>query len=530
MKKLVAVFSISTLFASLVACNSSKISEYSVIVSLGSEPGTLDPAIALTVDTRAYLSHLFEGLTYIDSDGTVRPAVAKEWTHNGDFTEWRFFIREDPLWSDGKLVSAEDFKYAWLRVLDPQTASGWASFFQYIDNATLYNEGNCSEDAVGISIEKGNELVVLLNTPCSFFDSMVSLQPYYPVRQDIITKYGAGWTRDPESFIINGAFMLSSWRHNESITLVKNIKFFNSEFVNIEKIVFILSTNSSVIMSAFETNEIDFAANTLTSSEMRQISSVSLADYAHTKFLALNLKREKLQNIDVRKAINLLLDRTEIAKQIGDTTLPLLTFIPEGFLNFDEDLDYTKDSHSTVFFDSVANIAEAINLLTNVGYSSNNPLLLDYLTNNSSLNTALAEIIKEQLELSGLIKVNINVFESAVFNSKRVDRDFDIVAASWAAEYPDITSYLYGFKSSDFNNYASFNSVEFDLVFDSIFKAQNASEKMKTTHEAETIIMKSYAIAPLYYEKTPFVTKGTIDGYWYDLTGCLTFKYAQLNK
>ena len=104
---------------------------YPVIV-LGSEPSSLDPAKSLTIDVRSYLASLFEGLVNIDKDGNLEEGVSYDWSSNIDNTEYTFKLRNNAMWSDGTPVTANDFKYAWLRVLDPETASGWASYLYYI--------------------------------------------------------------------------------------------------------------------------------------------------------------------------------------------------------------------------------------------------------------------------------------------------------------------------------------------------------------------------------------------------------------
>ena len=165
--------------------NGSKSEEINIV--LGSEPNSLDPALSLTIDVRSYMSNMFEGLLNIDKNGNISPGVAFNWESNENNTEYIFYLRKDAKWSDGTNITANDFKYEWLRVLDPNTASGWASYLYYIKGAEDYNNGNIGKDEVGIYVLDNYTLKVVLENPCSFFASMTALQPYYPVKESVIT-------------------------------------------------------------------------------------------------------------------------------------------------------------------------------------------------------------------------------------------------------------------------------------------------------------------------------------------------------
>lgn len=497
-------------------------------VELGSEPNSLDPAISLTIDVRSYLANLFEGLLVLDQDGSLKPGVAMDWKVNEENTEYIFYLRNDAKWSDGTEVTANDFKYEWLRVLNPETASGWASYLYYIKGAEAYNNGTGKPEEVGIYVDDDYTLRIEMENPCSFFASMTAIQPYYPAKESIIKEYGDSWTQNSDSYVTNGAYKLESWEHDLKISIVKNENYWNNNEVKLSKINFMLYSDSSAILNAFEANELDYVEDMLTSEEMEQVSEIKLADFVNTKFLAFNLNSEVLKNIKVREALSIALDREEIAKMMGTQMEPLTGFIPYGFYNSDEQCDYTNDSNSSKYLSATANIEKAKQLLEEAGYKDGVGLdTITYLTNTSSSNMALAEVVKSQLAKIGA-NVEIQALESNVFNTYRKEKKFDIVAASWAAEYPDITSYLYGFKSTDLNNYSSFNDSNFDNLYNKIVSASNNEEKLKFTHQAENLVMNSYCVAPLYSEKACYIANDSIKGVYHDVTGCINFSRSYI--
>ena len=523
---LIILVIIIVIFVLAINQKNTSVEKQEINVALGSEPNSLDPAISLTIDVRSYLSNIFEGLVNINDKGEVKEGVAKKWESNDENTEYTFYLREDAKWSDGTQVTANDFKYAWLRVLKPETASGWASYLYYIKGAEKYNTGEGNPEDVGIDVIDDYTLKVTMESPCSFFTSMTALQPYYPVKENIINEFGEKWTQNANTYVSNGPFKLESWNHDSKITLIKNNNYWDTNKIKLSKINFILFSDSSAILNSYESGDLNYVGNMLTSEEMQQVAELKTSNFVYTKILAMNLNSNVFKDINVRKAISLALNRQEIANIMGVQMQPLTGLIPYGFHNVDENKDYTEDSNSTKYLQETSNIEEAKRLLEEAGYKDGQGLdKIIYLTNTTSSNIALAEIVKSQLSKIGL-DIEIQALESKVFNTYRKEKKFDIVAASWAAEYPDITSYLYGFKSTDLNNYASFNNTEFDELYNKILSEKNSSQRLKLTHEAEDLVMNSYCVAPLYSEETSFIANDNLKGYYYDITGSLNFSRA----
>lgn len=521
-KHIISFFLCIVITLSLCACGQDTVSKESnsLNVALGSEPNTLDPAISLTIDVRSYLAHIYEALIVLSEDGSATPGVAASWSANDECTEYVFTIRDDAVWSDGSQVTAEDFIYAWLRVLDPETASGWASYLYYIKGAEEYNSGIGTSDGVGLRAENG-KLVVELEAPCSYFVEMTAMQPYYPVKREIVESNGEAWASDAEKIVSNGPFIISEWKHDELIQLKKSPSYWNSDKVQLDELNFYLMADSTATMNSYESGILDFEENILTSSEMSQLDKIQTCDFTVTKFLSLNLNREFFSDIRVRKALAIVLNRTELASIMGNGYLPLCTWVPKGFINSDSGIDYLDEEDATQYFEAESKLEEAKELLSCAGYPNGDGFPeISYLTNTSSSNVQLAEAVKYQLEQLG-ITVNIEAYESKIFNDYRAKREFDIVAASWAAEYPDISSYFYGMRATDINNYASFANETFDELYLKALSLDNVSERFECYHELETLAMDSYAIIPLYAVNTEFIAKENVKGFYHDTTGCL---------
>ena len=208
-------------------------------IHLGGEPASLDPAYATADDGGSYVLHLFEGLTALGPDGKARPAAAESWELEEDedgLPVYTFTLREEALWSDGEPVEAEDFVYAWQRVLDYQAPTPNAYLLYPIRNAQRYREGvpvqgddgtstyeNTLEPKdLGLEAVDERTLKVTLEGPCPDFLELLAQPAFCPVRQDIVEENPESWSQSAATCVGNGRFLLQEWKHDQSLTMVWN--------------------------------------------------------------------------------------------------------------------------------------------------------------------------------------------------------------------------------------------------------------------------------------------------------------------
>ncbi len=156
----------------------------------GAEPKTIDPALNTAADAANIIINVFEGLTRVNAKGETVPGMAEKWTVSKDGLTYTFYIRKNAKWSDGKPVTAYDFEYAWKRALDPKTASEYAYQLYYIKNGRKFNEGKAKASDVGVKALNARTLQVRLEAPTPYFLDLTNFPTYFPVRKDIVEKYG----------------------------------------------------------------------------------------------------------------------------------------------------------------------------------------------------------------------------------------------------------------------------------------------------------------------------------------------------
>ena len=225
---ILAIFTLCLSFF-FVSCFKKKKSDWSLFpventfrFNISAEPPTLDWNKATDTTSSLIVDNIMEGLLDYDfSKGQVglKPALAIQWTSSQKGKKWTFTMRKGVKWNDGKTFTAQQVLDGWERLLNPQTASLYAYFLYPIKNARAYNEGKIKDfSKVGVSVNKKGQLIVELEKSKSYFPYFVSHTSTYPIRKDIIEKYGDQWT-DPKNIVTLGTYNLTQWIHDKKIAL-----------------------------------------------------------------------------------------------------------------------------------------------------------------------------------------------------------------------------------------------------------------------------------------------------------------------
>ena len=186
------------------------------------EPSTLDPTKVVDVYAIGVTSQLFSMLVELSSEMDVVPNVAQTWEVSEGGRKYVFHLRDDARWSDGTPVIAEDFAYAWRRVLDPAAGSPAAGLLYDIKGARAFHQGKVS-DPGEVRVQALNEhaLVVELNEPTSYFLQLLTYPATGPVPRHVVERYDETWT-EVDNIVTNGPFRLESWQRGQSMVLVRN--------------------------------------------------------------------------------------------------------------------------------------------------------------------------------------------------------------------------------------------------------------------------------------------------------------------
>lgn len=226
-------------------------------INLSAEPPTFDPAQAKDSQANTVLKTMYEGLTRQDESGQAVPGVAESWEPNDDGTQYTFHLRKDAKWSNGDPVTANDFVFAWERVLSPETqpAAPYAYQLYYLKNAQEYNEGKITDfSQVGVKAVDDYTLQVDLVAPTPYFVGLTSFYTYYPVHQSV--KDDPKWAVDQSKMIVNGAFTLTNWVKGSAIEVTKNENYWDKDNIKLNKITMTLVNSSATELASYQNGEL----------------------------------------------------------------------------------------------------------------------------------------------------------------------------------------------------------------------------------------------------------------------------------
>lgn len=310
-----------------------------LVIHLGDGIQSLDPAKVEGVMGHRVQNGLFEGLTRYDPKTLEpQPGVAKSWDISDDRTKYTFHLREDAKWSDGEPVTAHNFEFAWKRILDPATGSQYAHILYFLKGAEKFHSGEVDNpDVVQVKATDDHTLKVELEHPTPQFLKLLSFATYYPLREDLIKKYGRQWTR-PKHFEGNGAFVLKERVVNNHITLKKNEKFREAEQVKQDIIEFRVVKKTSTAYNLYQKGEIDIMTTIPAENreEVLQRDDFHSGPYLGTYYYAFNTEKEPFDDPKVRRALGLAINRKRIVEKITKAgEQPAYHFVPPHFEGFD---------------------------------------------------------------------------------------------------------------------------------------------------------------------------------------------------
>ncbi len=339
------------------------------------EPETLDPQKSDGYQEYWIQADLFEGLAKVDAEGKIVPGAAASWDASSDGLVWRFHLRPNLAWSDGSPLTAEDFVWTLRRAVDPTTAAAYASALYLITNARVINEGAEKDlTKLGVSAPDPNTVEIHLVQPAPFLPGVMALGVAFPLPRKVIEADGEGWTR-PGKLVSNGAFMLDTWTPQLDLKMVRNPHYHDAAKVKLDAVVWSVNEDDETAVKRFRAGELDIArvpTKEVPVLKRELAQSLHTGTMLWTRFLTINTARPPLDDVRLRTAIALLLDREAIATQIDPHgEVPAYGLIPPGLEG------YVQQPPDWIELAKPERIARAKSLLTEAGYGPSNPLKIE---------------------------------------------------------------------------------------------------------------------------------------------------------
>jgi oligopeptide transport system substrate-binding protein len=479
-----------------------------------SEPLTLDPQTSNLIDEFTIIGDLIVGLTTDAPDGTPTPALATSWETTPDGLTWTFHLR-DAAWSDGTPVTADDFVYAYHRILDPKTASIYAYLVYILKNGQAVNEGKAAPETLGVRALDAHTLQLSLEHPAPYLPELLKHQSFFPVPKHVVETFGDAWVQ-PQHFVGDGPFRLVSWRLGDKIQVEKNPRFWDAKNVCVDRINYYPTPDLVSAERRVQRGELDvntsFQSNRL--ARMRQTmpgyarAHPSLATY----YLAFNTHDVKpLKDIRVRRALSEAIDRDFItAKLLRAGQIPAYSFVPPGTAHYmpGPRLRWAGEAFAQRQIEAKALLAQA-------GYGPGHPLKLEIKTPNATDSLELAEAVQADWRAIG-VDATIAQNESSIAFAAYRNRDFQVGAMSWYDDFNDPVTFL-GLLKSDTGaqNYGDYKSAAYDALLAQADREPDDGKRAAILARAEQTMLDDEGIVPLYFIVNRNIVSPRITG-WVD--------------
>ena len=470
---------------------------------------SLDPAFARNQANIWAVNQIYNGLLQFNDSFQLQPCIARRWAVSDDDLTYTFTLRNDVYFADNKddkvrkrSVTAHDFRYSFLRIMDPSVASSGAWIFQ-----------GRVRDQDPFSAPDDSTLVIHLNQPFRPFLWLLTMPYTFVVAREAVEHFGSDFRRNP---VGTGPFMLGSWDEKEALILVRNPGYFEASAAGslpyLDGVVVSFIENPEMEFLAFLDGRLDFVSDIPAgfkdqildrrgNLQQKHAASMRLirGPYLNTEYLGILadesapvMSGHPLLQKEVRQAINCGFDREKMIRFLrnGKGYPALQGMVPRGMASYDSAAGYGYR------YDPV----RARALLAQAGYEPGRMPAVQLMTTAQHMD--IAEFIQFQLAESGL-RVNLQLTTYGLLRNLMERGEAPFFRASWIGDYPDPESYLSMFYSR-FGappNYTRFGSEAFDALYERAVSEADDSVRMAMYRAMDSLVMEEAPVVPLYYDE-----------------------------
>lgn len=471
-------------------------------LNLGAEPRDFDPHVTTLTADILVLHGLLEGLATVDPvDCRPIPGVAERWDVSPDGLTWTFHLRAGARWSNGDPVTAGDFAYAYRRVLSPALGAEYRDQFHCLINAEDFAAGKLADfSAVGVRAADDRTLVLRLRHPVPYLPALVAQHCWFPVHRATIERFGridqrgTAWTR-PGNFVGNGPFLLREWVPGRSVRLARSDTYWDRERVRLREAVLYPIENPAVGEAAYRAGQLHVTGLPLDKVKAYRgdpalAPRLGEASLLQTAFFRLNCARAPLNDVRVRRALSLAIDREQLARRVVQCEQPARAFTPPNCAG------YTAEPVLRL------EVAEARRLLAEAGFPGGRgfpvlevPFYIFYGPEQAVLE-AVQAMWREHLGVS----VSLVKQEMKTVLSLRRTGQFDLISSSWVGDYLDASTFLDLLRTGVSNNATGWGSAGYDRLLETASRTTAEGPRHDLLRRAESLMLAEAPIIPLYHQ------------------------------
>ena len=525
-KLMTSAFALALSF-SLVACGGAKTTgdtnngqaasntDKTLRVQFDVEVASMDPQIATDGTSFEVIAAITEGLYSIDEAGNPILAAAESVEKSDDGLTYTFKLK-DAKWSNGTSVTANDFVFAWKRLVDPNTASEYAFIagIAGIKNADDISAGKVGVEELGVKAEDDKTLVVELSHPVTFLESLLAFPSFYPVNEEFYTSAGDKFGTSPDTMIANGPFKISAYEPAATtIDLVKNEDYWDASAVKLVGIKFQVIKEAQQTMLSYQNGDLDVA--TLAGEQVEQF--MNDPEFTNVKegylwYISPNQKVAGLENENLRKAIALSYDKEAIVNNIlKDGSIVANFAVPQELATGPDGKDFREGTEAYLSTDK----AKAVEYYEKAKSElSKDSFSYKMLVEDTESAQNVAQFIQSEIQttLPG-VTITLEVLPKKNRVERMQNGDYEIGFTRWGPDYADPMTYLDMWTTDSPNNYGLWSNTEYDAVIESAKSGDLALDpeaRWEALKNAEKTVMDEAVIAPVYQKGNAVMIKKNV--------------------
>src|SRR3954452_14213376 len=462
------------------------------------EPTTIDPGVSYGDDEVNIFWNIFDGLCGVDTrTGQVVPRCAESWDINDDATQFTFHIRQGLTWSDGTPLNANDFVYAWQRVLDPNTLSQYTAAMTPIKNAQAILDGTMELTTLGVTATDDYTLTVDLEGSTTYFPLLASTWTFFPVPKHVIDDKGDQWT-EAENIVSNGTFTLTSWTHDQEMVLEANPTYYGEKPTLTKATYKIFADTAAQSYVAYEAVELDYCPPGGPDLERIYADPAKNAELvkfqlSNTYFVVCDTSNSPTDKVEFRQALSKAISRDTL----GNTVLkgeyePAYSLLPDNIPGHNPDATLPES------------LDDAKALLQTAGIDPAS-VTLDFTFLNLQFNQTVAEYLQAAWQDGLGIKVTMSPIEDSTYSDWRASREtqpFGVYTGSWGSDFADASNWFNQNFTSTADHYRNhWKNDQFDQIAAQAAVDTNTEERNQLYSQAEAILINDAPIIPLLHGK-----------------------------
>ncbi|MCH9811264.1 peptide ABC transporter substrate-binding protein, partial [bacterium] len=497
-------------------------SQQKITINIESDYTTLDPRKIRILNDYNILVAFNEGLFRMTNNGPL-PGIAKDYSFSPDKKKCTITLKKT-VWSNGDPLTAHDFLYTWKSLLKKDFPSPNAHFFFPILHAKEIKKGTLPPSSLGVNVINDYCLEIVLEKPLPCLLELLALPIAFPVHRHI-DKIHPKWAEEPSSYVCNGPFCIHKKMNNNSILAKKNPTYHDQKNVRLDMIEMMM-LDEYTAYNLFKDHQLDYIGSPFSNipveamEECEKKGSIISSPFLGTYWIRINTKNKTLQNIHLRKALALSVNRKSISLHLFNGMLETATsIVPTS----------ERLNKNDLFKDGDLEAAKKHIKLAREELSDIPPLHFSFIS--SQINNNVALILQDVWKQTLGVEIIIHPKENKIFFDDLGKGDFQLAYSGRIADFQGPLDFLETFKDREgATNNTFWENDQYKSLLEQSYETLDIKKRSEMLSQAEEILIKEMPVIPMHHLNMIYLKNQNLKGLTISKTGVIDFKYAYLSS